>query len=498
MSEAAMLRELLLLIKHDCETCCLVLPALERAARSAAGLRILSQSSRDQSDALSARLGLEALELDNELATSERFAPDAVPALILLEDDRECDRIEGFDRASFEKLASAAGIALDLHGLPDRRPGCASRTRDPDVEAGLAARRARREGRIRSRSIRISALEDPFEAMDRLGVTDGLPVVPPTPERVVAMLTHTSRDPQEVVGVLPPYQRPATIEKAAINAVMAGCPGPAFPIVLAALDAVGEESFSLQGVIATTNPVGPLLVVSGPIAAEVGMNSGGNCLGQGNRANLSIGRALQLTLRNVGGGIPGRDDRATLGQMGKVGACFAERTADSPWDSLAAERGVPQGSSGVTLFAAEGPRVVPDPLSRTPESLAASLGMAVDALYHPKQRNLLSPLVILPPSCAQVFGRSGWSKQRVKKAIWERSKRPAADLAPGARGCEVGADAALLARDDGGGIAKVESPNDITIVHAGGDVGSMAMLIAVFPANERGAKPATRCVEDWR
>jgi hypothetical protein len=493
-----MAQELLLLIKHDCETCRLVLPALGQAARSGAGLRILSQSSRDESDALCTRLGLEALELDDGLAVSERFDPDAVPTLILLKDDRECDRVEGFDRAKFEELASAAGIALDLDGLPDRRPGCASRTRDPDVEATLAARRARREGRIQSRSIRISALEDPFEAMDRLGVTDGLPVVPPTPERVVAMLEHTSRDPQEVVGILPPYQRPASIEKVAINAVMAGCPGPAFPIVLAALDAVGEESFSLQGVIATTNPVGPLLVVSGPLAEEVGMNAGGNCLGQGNRANLGIGRALQLTLRNVGGGIPGRDDRATLGQMGKVGACFAERIVDSPWESLAAERGVPEGRTGVTVFAAEGPRVVSDPQSRTPESLAASLGMVVDALYHPKQRNLLSPLVILPPSCGEVFGRSGWNKQRVKEAIWERSKRPAADLAAGARGCEVGADPALLARDDGSGIAKVESPDDITIVHAGGDVGSMAMVIAAFPANERGATPATRCVEDWQ
>ncbi len=105
---------------------------------------------------------------------------------------------------------------------------------------------------------------------------------------------------------------------------------------------------------------------------------------------------------------------------------------------------------------------------------------------------------MIPPSCAKVFARSGWSKQRLKQEIFERSKRPAADLMPGARGCEIGADSALLLEDDGNGIAKVASPDDITIVHAGGDVGSMTMLMAAFPANERGAVPATRCVEDWQ
>ena len=494
-----MARELLALVKHDCETCQLVLPALDRARRAAASqgvLRLLSQSTRSETDGLAARLKVESLELDDGLACSERFDPEAVPTLILLEGDHELDRVEGFDRVRFEALAEQAGVALDLAGLPESRPGCASRTREPDVEAELRARRARREGRLQSRTLRIGGLEDPHETMDRLGITDGLPVVPPTPARVVEMLDHTSRHPQEVVGVLPPYDRPATVEKVAINAVMAGCPPEAFPIVLAALDAMGEESFSLQGVIATTNPVGPLLVVSGPLAAEVGMNSGGNCLGQGCRANLGIGRAVQLTLRNVGGGLPGRDDRATLGQMGKLSACFAERIEDSPWESLSVERGLAPEETGVTVFAAEGPRVVPDALSRTPESLAATFGMAVDALYHPKQRNLLSPLLVLPPSCARVFADAGWSKARLKREIFERSRRPIEELVPGARGCEVGVDPAQVANERGG-VAKVPTPEDVTIVHAGGDVGSMAMLMAVFPANERGSVPATRSVGDW-
>ena len=492
-----MARELLALVRHDCETCQLVLPALDESLRAGGALRVLSQSTRDQTDGLTARLALSPIDLDENLAYSERFDPDALPALILLENNGELDRVEGFDRTRFEELARSAGMDFDFGELPALQAGCASRTRDPEVEVKLRARRARLEGLLQSRSIRIGGLEDPQESLYRSGLTDGLPVVPPTPERVISMLDHTRRHPQEVVGILPPYGRPASVEKIAINAVMAGCPPEGLPVVLAALDAVCEESFSLQGVIATTNPVGPLLIVSGPMAEEAGLDSGGNCMGQGCRANLGIGRALQLTLRNVGGGLPGRDDRATLGQMGKLAACFAERIDDSPWEPLSVERGLPPEKTGVTVFAAEGPRVVPDALSRTPESLAASFGMAVDALYHPKQRNLLSPLLVIPPSCAQVFARAGWSKQRLKQEIFERSKRPASDLVPGARGCEVGVEAGEL-DDDGSGVAKVPSPADITVVHAGGDVGSMAMLMAVFPANERGSVPATRCVENWK
>jgi len=490
-------RELLVLIKHDCETCALVLPALDAAVRAGKRIRLLSQSTRTESDAMAARLDLRPLELDTDYEVSERFDPEAVPMLLLLDDDVELDRVEGFDRNRYEALAAAADVRLELDELPTMRPGCASRTRDPDVEDRLRARRARREGRIRSRSVRVGGIEDVHESLYRRGWTDGLPVVPPTPERVVAMLDHTSRDPQQVVGVIPPYGGETTVEKVAINAVMAGCPGPALPIVLAALDATCQESFSLQGVIATTNPMGPLVVVSGPLAAKVEMNSGGNCLGQGNRANLGIGRALQLTLRNVGGGRPGRDDRATIGQMGKVGACFAERIEDSPWESLSAERGLAADKTGVHVFAAEGPRVMSDATSRTAGSLAASLGMVVDAMAHPKLRNQLAPLLVLPPSIAKVFGREGWSKARVKEEILERSKRPITDLLPGARGCEVGQDEDLL-DDDGSGVPKVASPDDIVIVHAGGDVGSMAMAMAYFPNLERGSPPILRCAEDWQ
>jgi hypothetical protein len=145
------------------------------------------------------------------------------------------------------------------------------------------------------------------------------------------MLEHSSRDPQDLVAHVPPYGGRATVEKVAVNAVMAGCAGPELPIVLAAVDAACVESFAMHGLLATTHPAGPVILVSGPYAAQAGMNAEVNVLGQGNRANLTIGRALQLVVRNVGGGLPGGVDRATLGSPGKLSFCFAEREEDSPW-----------------------------------------------------------------------------------------------------------------------------------------------------------------------
>ena len=219
--------ELLVLVKHDCETCATLAPALDAAAAGGAPVRMLSQSDGEQTAARARRLGLGTVpELDEELETSGRFDPDAVPAVLLLDGGAERDRVEGLQRDRLDELFAAAGATLPHDGLPEFRPGCASRTRDPDVAARLAAARARAEGRIRSRELRLGALEDPLEALHDRGLTDGLPVVPPTPERVVAMLAHTARDPRELVGVVPPYDGEATVEKVAVNAVMAGCAGP--------------------------------------------------------------------------------------------------------------------------------------------------------------------------------------------------------------------------------------------------------------------------------
>lgn len=490
--------ELVALVKHDCPVCDQLLPALDAAAADGAPLRIVSQSDEDETAGQAARLGLRTMPaLDDDLELSMRFDPDAVPTVVLLDGEREEGRVEGLDRGRLSDLAARAGLTLDLDGLPERRPGCASRTRDPQVAAGLAAREARRAGRIRSRSVTVGALEDPFEALWERGVTDGLPVVPPTPERVVAMLEHTRREPQEVVGVVPPYDGEATVEKVAINAVMAGCPPEALPVVLAAVEAACVPEFALHGLLATTYPAGPTIVVSGPYAAEIGMNAGGNCLGQGNRANVTIGRALQLVVRNVGGGRPGDEDRATHGQMGKLASCFAEAAEGSPWDGLAHARGVPGGETGVTLMATEAPRAVVDQLAREPEGLCASLALALDTVATPKQRLAFDAMVVVGPEHGRVFREAGWARERVQERLHELTHRRAGDVVRGALGSPEGVDPQFVS-DPEMPVAKFAAADRILLAYAGGDAGLFSMVFGGWASGEIGSAPVTRSVEPWR
>jgi hypothetical protein len=481
--------ELLALVKHDCPVCDQVLPALD-----AAGVRVLSQSDAADTEAQAARLGLATVpELDTDLELSARLDPDAVPTLVLLDGADERGRVEGLHRERMLELAAQAGVQLDLAGLPEVRPGCASATRDPEIAARLAARRARAEGRIRSRELRVGELEDPFEALHDRGLTDGLPVVPPTPERVVAMLEHTSRDPQDVVGILPPYGGEATVEKVAVNAVMAGCEGPELPVVLAAVEAVSDEAFAMHGLLATTHPAGPVIVVSG----FPGFHSGVNVLGQGDRASMTAGRALQLVLRNVGGGRPGIEDRAAHGQPGKLGLCFAERLDDTaPWPGLAHDRGVPAGEAGVTVMALEAPRVIVDQLARDPEGLCASLAMALENVATPRLRLAFDAMLLVGPEHGRIFKEAGWSRAQVQQRLHELTHSPAGSLVRGAGGSPEGIESQWVT-DPEMPVAKFAAADRILLAYAGGDAGLFSMVFGGWAAGEIGSAPVTRSVQPW-
>ena len=216
--------------------------------------------------------------------------------------------------------------------------------------------------------------DDEFEFMFDQGFSDGLPVIPPTPERVVRMLTGTSRDPQEVVAVMPPNMGEVTVEKVAINCVMAGCKPEYLPVVIAAVEAVCTDDFNIHGVMATTMGASPVMVVNGPIRHRIGMNMGIGALGQGNRANATIGRALRLTVRNIGGAIPGGTERSTLSNPMKFTMCFAEweeRSSGNPH----VERGYQPDESVVTIFAmTSGPVLTVDEGSLDGPALAGTLG----------------------------------------------------------------------------------------------------------------------------
>ena len=474
--------ELVALVKHDCPVCDSVLPALD-----AAGVRLVSQSDPEQTAEQAERLGLSRVpELDEGLELSERLDPDAVPTVVLLDGTHEEGRVEGLDRERLRELAARVGAALDLDGLPEMRPGCASITRDPEVASRLAARRARREGRLRAREIEIGELEDVHEALHARGVTDGLPVVPPTPERVVRMLEGTSRDPQDLVGIVPPYEGRATVEKVAINAVMAGCAPEHLPVVLASVHAACRPEFALHGLVATTHPAGPVIVA---FDTDVGLNAAGNVLGQGDRANSTIGRALQLTVRNVGGGRPRVEDRAAHGQPGKVGLCFAERREGNPWPS-------PYNRPTVMLMALEAPRIIIDQLAREPEGLAVSLAHALESVAHPKQRLAFDALLVVGPEHARVFGEAGWSREQLRQRLFELTTSPAGEIVRGAGGSPEGIEERWVTDPDMP-VAKFASPDRIQIVHAGGDAGLFSMVFGSWAAGEIGSAPVTEEVEPW-
>ena len=213
---------------------------------------------------------------------------------------------------------------------------------------------------------------DAFEANEfyqEQGWTDGLPIVPPTAERVAAFLEAAGLDADDVVGVEGVRQRPLTAEKVAINAVMAGCRPDYMPVVVAVLRAMCQERFNMHGSTASTGGSAPFIVVNGPVRGAIGMNATHNVLANGNRANATIGRTVRLVLVNLLGCIPGQLDRSTLGHPGKFAFCIAEDEEDSPWLPLAQERGVPAGESAVTVMSVAPPRQIMNEWTHDPEEI---------------------------------------------------------------------------------------------------------------------------------
>jgi hypothetical protein len=454
---------LVAVVKHDCPTCVLVEPVLR-----ALGAAVWCQDDAGWFDGD-----------DTELELSHRLGVETVPTLLRVVDGGERARVVGWSREQWEELTGVTGLGP---GLPEHRPGCGSLSVDPSRVDALEARFG--DG-LASRRVELADLEDEHEALFDRGWTDGLPVVPPTPERVLRMLRGTTRDPAEVVAVVPPDLVECTVEKVAVNAVMAGCLPEHLPVVLAALEAATAEEFSLHGLLATTYFSGPVVVVNGPVAARVGMNSGVNALGQGNRANATIGRALQLVVRNVGGGRPGEVDRATLGNPGKYTFCFAEREEGSPFASLAADRGVP--GDAVTVFAGAGVQPVVDQASRDPGSLARTFAACLRVNAHPKLPMAFDALLVVSPEHGRVFREAGWDRARLVAELDGLLTLPGDELVRGAGGMAEGVPAALAGRD----VAKFR-PGGLLVAHAGGDAGMFSAIVGGWVSGETGSVPVTR------
>jgi hypothetical protein len=319
--------------------------------------------------------------------------------------------------------------------------------------------------------------------------SDGLPVLPPTPERVGRLLR--GGDPAQIVAVLAPRRGVATLGAIAVNAALAGALPEDMPVIVAALRALAEPRFNLTAIQTTTHPCTPLLVVNGPIAQRLGLNGGANALGGGHRANAVIGRAVRLVLQNVGGALPGEVDRATLGHPGKFSYCLAENEALSPWEPLHVERGFPAGASCVTVCGSEPPHNVNDHGSTT---AAALLRVLVATAATTGNNNIYlggEPLLLVGPEHARTIADSGWSKRDLKQAFWERARVRLDAFSAENLERFVVIDPPRFTGPPETEVALAHTPGDVMVVVAGGP-GKHSAIVPTFGAT----RSVTVAIED--
>jgi hypothetical protein len=322
-----------------------------------------------------------------------------------------------------------------------------------------------------SRAYEVADAFEANELFQRNGWTDGLPIVPPTEEAVRRCLDAAGLSPGDAVGTEPVRRRRITAEKVAIAAVMAGCLPEYLPVVVAILRAMCEPEYGLHGTTASTGGSAPFVVVNGPIRRAIGMNATHNVLANGARANATIGRALRLVVLNALGGVPGRLDRSTLGHPGKFTFCIAEDEEDSPWEPLAAERGVPPGASAVTVMAAESPHQIMNEWTEDPRELLDTYAAAM-------RGNMLTYSIwagnyalVVPRQHREVLRAAGWKRRDVREYVFEAARvarrdwRGAGKAALAGRGGEETIHTAL------------RTPDDLLVVAAGGPAGGFGAIV---------------------
>jgi hypothetical protein len=322
--------------------------------------------------------------------------------------------------------------------------------------------------------------------------TDGLPFVLPTPERVSAMIAGSGRPAGEVVGVLPPRWADATVENVAVNAVMAGCLPQYMPVLIAALQAASDPEFGLYSVQATTHPCAVLMLVSGPIVSELGLNASHGALGPGFRANATIGRAMRLTLINVGGGVPGQGDQATHGSPAKFSYCVAENEAATPWEPFRVTRGFAREDSTVTVFSGEGPHNINDHVCTSAETTLTVVADTMTTIGHNNAASVIrgDVLVVLGPEHAHTIAAGGLSKRDVQKFLFERARNRVGLLKLRAMYKAENWPDWVDSEDDDALCPIVARPDDIHIVVTGGP-GKHSAFIPTFGTS----KSVTRRIE---
>ncbi len=326
------------------------------------------------------------------------------------------------------------------------------------------------------------------------GWTDGLPVVPPTPETVAAMVAALGGDPNHLEARVPPRWGNLTREVLAVNLVLAGCKPAYAPVVRAAILALCGSHFNLNGIQATTHMAAPLLVVNGPIRHAIGMNAGANVFGSGNRANATIGRALRLIMLNVGGGWPGDLDKSTLGHPGKYTFCIAEHAEASPWAPYHVEQGYRPDDSTVFCIATEGPHSVTNHVANDPQGVLDSLVSAMSTIAHNNAVSSGSCAVIIGPEHAATIAGAGWTRSDVRRYLWSHTTNTFDDISfQGRYGKIYNRNLPRwYRREPGARIPIVPSPDDIHLFVAGGEAGRFS---AFLPGWGHMTSPVLRAID---
>jgi hypothetical protein len=314
---------------------------------------------------------------------------------------------------------------------------------------------------------------DDFEANElyqRNGWTDGLPIVAPTEDRVKRYLDAAGLQADDLLGTEPVRRRRITAEKVAIAAVMAGCLPEYMPVVVAVVKAMCEPTFGMHGCTASTGGSAPMIVVNGPIRKAIGMNAKHNVFANGARANASIGRTIRLMLINVLGGIPGQLDRSTLGHPGKFTFCIAEDEEDSKWLPLSVERGIPEGTSAVTVLAVESPHQCMNEWTQDPREILDTYAAMVKSnmlTYSIWEGNYF---MVMAPQHREIFNAAGWSKKDIREAMFEKCQVLRKQWR------DVGKAAVAGRKDEDKAYRAFRSPDDLLIVAAGGPAGGFGAI----------------------
>jgi hypothetical protein len=324
---------------------------------------------------------------------------------------------------------------------------------------------------LRSATYDVADLHEANELFQRNGWTDGLPIVPPTEDLVRRFLDVAGLRAEDVVGVEPVRRRRITAEKTVIAAVMAGCMPEYMPVVVALVQAVCEPVYGLHGCTASTGGSAPLVVVNGPIRAQIGMNATHNVLANGSRANAAIGRTLRLLIINVLGGVPGRLDRSTLGHPGKFTFCVAEDEEDSPWLPLAVERGVPAGASAVTVFAAESPHQIMNEWTRDPREILETYAAAIRANMLTYSIWAGNYVLVIGKQQRDTIAAAGWRKADIREYVFDSARVRRAEWRT------VGKSAIAARQDEEKVYTALRSPDDLLVVAAGGPAGGFGVVV---------------------